>query len=381
MTADAYPPPSLGPDHALLAKALPRACRLIDTAHEKGWQIGTQLYLRFQEEVIVDLGIGEARPGVPMSRDTLMLWLSSTKPLAAVAILQRLAAGELGLDDLVTRFIPEFGRNGKEGNTLRHLLTHTGGFRWVDLGDTLDEAEIVAKICDARQERDWKPGAKAGYHPYSSWYILGEVIRRVTGLRFSDYVRREIFLPLKMDDCWVGLPTEEAARYGDRVGWLMHTDGAMLRPNRWSTPEGMPHGPPGAGGYGPMRQFARLYEALLAGGELDGNRILPKHLVDFMASPQRVDMFDQTFMHKLDMGLGVILNSNRHGAETVPYNYGRYAGVHTFGHSGNQSSAAFADPDNNLVAAIVFNGMCGEKNHQVRIREVLSAMYQDLGIV
>jgi CubicO group peptidase (beta-lactamase class C family) len=91
-------------------------------------------------------------------------------------------------------------------------------------------------------------------------------------------------------------------------------------------------------------------------------------------------LYDQTFGHTLDYGLGFIVNSNRYGAETVPYGYGRYASEETFGHSGAQSSCAFADPKNHLVVAWAANGMPGERAHQQRQRALNDAIYEQLGV-
>ena len=87
-----------------------------------------------------------------------------------------------------------------------------------------------------------------------------------------------------------------------------------------------------------------------------------------------------TFLHKLDFGPRFIINSSRYGIETVPYNYGRHASENTFGHSGAQSSCAFADPANGLVVAWICNGLPGERRHQERAREINSAIYKDLGL-
>merc|ERR1711916_322324 len=79
------------------------------------------------------------------------------------------------------------------------------------------------------------------------------------------------------------------------------------------------------------------------GGSLDGTRILQSETVDLMTSRQRVGAFDQTLQHVVDFGLGVIVDSNRYGAETVPYGYSRYCSERTFGHGGSQSSIGFAE--------------------------------------
>ncbi len=99
-----------------------------------------------------------------------------------------------------------------------------------------------------------------------------------------------------------------------------------------------------------------------------------------MTARHRVGLYDHTFRHEMDWGLGFILDSKRHGMETVPYRYGDHCSARTFGHSGSQSSAAFADPEHNLVIVLVFDGMPGETAHQKRMRACLNAIYEDLGI-
>ena len=372
---------------------LPKTAAVLAAGLAERLHIGAQLYLARGGRTLVDAGFGLARPAtldaaeVPLESDTLMLWLSASKPVAAVAIMQLVEAGRLRLDDPVAAHVPEFASAGKEQVTIEHLLTHTGGFRFVDIGDASTSwDEVIRRLSAAPLERDWVPGRRAGYHPYTSWYVLGEVIRRVAGLRYSDYVRRHIFLPLDMTDSWIGMPPEVREAYGTRLGRLVNTerraDGApTLAPHSLSTPEGVVSCVPGAGGIGPMRDLARLYAALAADGELDGVQILSPENVAPLRTRRRIGMFDETFKHTLDWNLGLIPNNRRYGLDTIPYGYGRHAGDGAFGHSGSQSSVAFADPDNDLIIAIVFNGTCGEPRHQRRIRATLDALYEDLGIV
>jgi CubicO group peptidase (beta-lactamase class C family) len=118
---------------------------------------------------------------------------------------------------------------------------------------------------------------------------------------------------------------------------------------------------------------------LLAGGQLPGEeRILQPETVRALTSRQRIGMFDQTFRHVIDWGLGFIINSNRYGANTVPYGFGVDAGESSFGHNGFQSSTAFADPEHQLVVAVVCNGACGDAAHDRRMREIDAAVYADL---
>ena len=174
-----------------------------------GLHLGGQVYVSLEGEPLLDESFGEARPDDPMAGAHLMLWMSSSKPVAAVAIGQLWERGLLALDDRVSDHIPEFGSRGKESITIRHILTHTGGFRMLDVGwPKAPWEEIIAKICRGRLEPRWVPGRTAGYHRMTSWFILGELVRRVDGRPFETYVRHAIFEPLGMPDSWIGMPVE-----------------------------------------------------------------------------------------------------------------------------------------------------------------------------
>lgn len=111
-----------------------RARAVIADGASRGLHIGAQVYVAQSGSVLWDYAFGQARPDLPMSPETVMIWLSSSKPLTATAIAQQVELGNLDWDDPVVEYIPEFAPNGKEVITLRHLLTHTCGFRFVDTG-------------------------------------------------------------------------------------------------------------------------------------------------------------------------------------------------------------------------------------------------------
>jgi CubicO group peptidase (beta-lactamase class C family) len=365
---------------------LPRTRRALDAGLDLGVHLGAQLHVDLRGETVADAALGENRPGEPLTPDHLMLWLSSTKPVAAVAIAQLWERGLLELDDPVARHLPEFAVHGKEGITLRHLLTHTAGIRMLDTGwPAASWEEIVARIAGSKPEPRWVPGQKAGYHLGSSWFILGEVVHRLSGLSFDRYVREAIFLPLGMTDCWIGMPAERYRAYAEegRLGLLYNTEGAPPRQHSWTAESRLTGIHPGGNGYGPMRQLARFYGMLLGRGgspEGDGQRVLSPQTVEALTARHRVGMVDVTFKHELDWGLGFILDSKRYGVETVPYGYGRLSSPRTFGHSGYRSSTGFADPEAGLAVALVMNGTPSEAAHEQRIRAVLDAVYEDLGI-
>lgn len=375
------------PASPALPDALPRTQALLEEGIARGEQLGAQLYVsrgasHLAEPPALELALGESREGVPMTTGTLNIWLSSTKAATATLVGLFWQSGAFDLDDPVATHLPEFGAGGKEAITIRHLLTHTGGIRVLSFGwPDASWDEIVAKLCAARIEPRWVPGHKAGYHLASSFFVLGELVARAAGRPFGEVVRQELFQPLGMNDAWIGIPEERLKGYGDRIGRMYGTEGDRLLPRAWHLGRHAMASSPGGNGYGPMRELARLYEMLLRRGvAADGKRLLTPQTVDALKARHRVGMFDLTFQTKLDMGLGFIVNSAHYGAEHLPYGYGRHASRDTFGHSGHQSSTAFADPEHDLVVALVVNGQPGEPRHTERFRELTEAIYEDLGL-
>ena len=359
------------------ATAVPGAVASLVDGIERGLHPGAMLYVSVDGKPIADIGIGEARAGTPMTPDSMVVWFSMTKPSVAVSVAQQWERGALELDDPVVRHLPEFGAHGKDIITIRHLLTHTAGIRPADavMSAAPDDTywdEIVAGICAIEREPDWVPGARAGYHLSSGMTILAEIVRRLDGRRFETYVRDEVFLPLGMDDCWVGMPAEAAAGYGARVGTMHGTSTDVAVPLvMFDGPAFLERCIPGGGGRGPLRQLGRLYEALLHRGELDGRRVLLPQTVEALTARHRVGLYDETFHALCDWGLGFAIDA---------YAMGRHASPRAFGHGGALSAISFADPEHGLVAVVQTNGMCANDDHYLRLDAVTTALYEDLGL-
>lgn len=359
-------------------ESLPRTSKVIEDGIDVGLHLGAQLYVSLDGKVLADGALGEARAGVPLTPDQLIIWWSMTKATVAVSIAKLWQEGKVDLDATVASYVPEFGASGKEAITVRHCLTHTAGFRGADgLVSSAKEPdanwdEVVAMVCAVPLEAGWIPGEKAGYHLTCGMTMLAEVVRRVDGRHFRDFVRDEVFLPLGMDDCWVGMPRERAEGYGDRIGTMHHTAGdAALPLDRLDSLGSLTRCSPGAGGRGPMRQLARMYEMLSGGGERDGVRILERTSVEAISARHRVGMFDQTFGIVCDWGLGFGIDSSSHG---------RHSSRRVFGHGGMQSSMAYCDPEHGLVVAIQTNGMPGTEKHYLRMAAISEAIYEDAGL-
>ncbi|MEM1447309.1 MAG: serine hydrolase domain-containing protein [Planctomycetota bacterium] len=369
--------------------ALPATEKLIHDGIDQGLHSGAQVCVWRGDDCIADEALGEARPGVAMTPETLTLWMSSCKPITAIALARLIEADVVHLDDPVAEYVAGFGQNGKQDITLRHVLTHTGGFRSVVFRypeQTWDEA--IAAIGKARLETGWELGVTAGYHPHSGWNILGRVLEIARGQPLGEHLRDAVLLPLGMSDSYLGVPE---ARYDDvepRLSAMVDTGKSTPVDLKYHTREWITGQRPGGNAYGPANQLARFFRAMLRGGELDGQRIVTAETVSDFTRRHRRDTMDRTFRAVMDWGLGFMVNNRRHddanrathGDIGTPYNFGPHASDQAFGHGGNQSSVAFADPAHDLAIVVVFNGMPGEPAHQQRMHAVLGAIYEDLGL-
>jgi CubicO group peptidase (beta-lactamase class C family) len=371
----------LAPAHSV-HELPPRAAALAQQGIGDGLHFGVQVHASIHGRIVIDAALGEARPGMALSPETINLWMSAGKPVGAVALAQLRERGLLDWDRPVAAWIPEFAARGKAAITPRHLLTHSGGFRLAPgLRPDLSLESRIRRVCEAPLEPHWEPGRTVGYHPETSWHIVGELVRRIDGRPYEHYVREEIFLPLGMENCRFALADEVQARLGDRMGWMFKRNGdGPLIPNGWESPESAARCIPGATGRGPARELVRLYEALLAGGRRGEARILSPAAVAELIAVQFENVEDKTFRHRLNWSMGLLRNGGEISANTVPYGFGLRASPLAFGHGGRESTMALADPVHGLALAVIFNGMPGELAHQRRMRAMLTTLYEELGL-
>ncbi|HET9729798.1 MAG TPA: serine hydrolase domain-containing protein [Acidimicrobiia bacterium] len=346
-----------------------RVVDVLEAGIADGTQIGAQIYVSEGGEERLNAALGESKRGTAMTTDSMMIWFSMTKAITSVAVAQQWERGALDVDDAVVAHIPEF--TGKDGVTIRHLLTHTAGLRFADgflEGAPWSEtpAENIARICAA--ELEYEPGSRAGYHPASGMAVLGEIVARASGTRFDEYVRAEIFEPIGATDCWIGMPADRFAAYGDRIGVMHNTEGTEIKPLKIvDDAPAVEKYLPGGNGRGPMRQLAKVYESLLGFGP----QLLDPVTVAAISARHRTQLVDETFGIVLDWGLGFAIDS---------WHMGRHCSRRAFGHGGHLSSVAFCDPEHGVVAATVCNGMPGRDRHSARFDAISSAIYVDLGI-
>ncbi len=340
---------------------------------ERGWHPGAQLGVYRDGALSLDLRLGDA-----VSDGTRLEWFSATKPVTAVAVHMLVERGVLDLDRRIAELWPEFGAGGKEACTVRHVLTHQGGFP-VFPADFFPErvgdwAAVTAAT--AALPAVWEPGTAVGYHPLTYGYALGEVIRRVDGRMPRDFLAQEIFGPLGMEAS-LGLDDSQALdlvavpRAMSEVTFE-DPEGSEHRTSRiadlFASPQVLRAQVPAANGIGTAEALARFYAMLQQGGALkvDGRevRILRTDTVTDMTRVHAAADLDRSRGLPSSYGLGVVV-----GGVFAPYDQ---PGV--FGHGGQQSTISYADPARGLGVAYVTNGLHDPLVVQLRTEEMAQSI-------
>ena len=260
---------------------------------ESGADVGAAFAVTIDGEMVVDLWGGFADPGQtrPWEKDTLVNVYSTTKTMTALTALLLADRGELDFHAPVAKYWPEFAANGKAGVTVAHLMSHSSGLSgWKEplaVEDLYDWEKATSLL--AAQAPFWEPGTAPGYHGMTQGYLVGEVVRRITGKTLGTVFREEIAEPLGAD-FHIGLPASEDHRVAELIppppgqGMAEGDDLPELTANMSNNPRvEVPvtqtrawRGAeiPAAGGHGNARAIARVHSILANGGEVDGRRYL-----------------------------------------------------------------------------------------------------------
>lgn len=341
------------------------------THFERGWHPGAQLAVYRDGVLALELRLGDAEP-----EGMRLEWFSATKPVTAVAIHMLVERGQIGLDTRIAEVWPEFAQGGKDACTVRHVLTHQGGFPVFPIDfppEQIGDWSAVAAATAALPAL-WPPGTAIGYHPLTFGFALGEVIRRVDGRMPRDFLAQEIFGPLGMEAS-LGLgEVEDIATVALPRAMSEVTfedpDGTEHRTTRIATlfaaPAVLRAQVPAANGIGTAEALARFYAMLEQGGALGGVRLLRE---DTVAEVTRVHVAtEQDLSSHLpsSYGLGFVV-----GTWYAPFDR---PGV--FGHGGQQCTISYADPSLGLAVAYVTNGLHDPLVVQLRTEEMVQAIVE-----
>jgi CubicO group peptidase (beta-lactamase class C family) len=364
-------------------------------AFESGAELGAAVSVSVEGETVVDLWAGHADAARtrPWQRDTLVNVYSTTKGMTAICALRLVDDGRLDLDAPVASYWPEFAAAGKERIPVRDLLTHRAGLPAVEKplapGSSYDWDVMASAL--AEQKPWWTPGTSHGYHAMTFGWLVGEVVRRITGKSLGTYFREEVAEPLGID-FYIGLPAELDDRVADLVQGPVHIseEGAGIFEEIMKNPDSMMgkafmnppldmDAPqtrawrgaeiPAANGHASAAALARVYAALSLGGELDGVRVLSSEVIEQARTEHSLGQ-DAVLplISRFGLGFGMPTEGEPVGPNT-----------RVFGHAGAGGSYGQADPENRMSFGYVMNLM-----HQglwlvdPRPRALLASVYGSL---
>jgi CubicO group peptidase (beta-lactamase class C family) len=303
---------------------------------------------------------GDATP------DTRYTIFSATKAIVASAAWILIGEGKLDVSKLVTEYIPEFGTNGKEVITVEQVMLHTSGFPHAPLGPPayFDRDKRIAAF--AKWRLNWEPGSAYEYHPTSAHWVLAEIIERLSGQEYRDYIEARVTGPLGLGRV-LGVPRDQQTNIADlelcgepasaeemkavlgveALPVTEVTDEALMGLN---APEVRELGIPGGGGLATAATMALFYQALLH----NDAGIWDDATLRDATSRVRNNLPDVWSGTPANRGLGVVLAGDDGKAKFR--GFGHTQSPATFGHNGAAGQICWADPESGLSFAYVTNG-------------------------
>ncbi|MFC8433249.1 serine hydrolase domain-containing protein [Streptomyces sp. NPDC057253] len=370
----------------------------VRTAFEENFrdraELGAAVSVSVGGETVVDLwgGWADAARTRPWERDTLVNVWSTTKGPTALCAHILADRGLLDLDVPVAVYWPEFAAAGKEKVLVRHLLSHRAGL------SGLREPHSLAELCDweltterlAATEPWWEPGTVSGYHAFTYGFLVGEVVRRVSGLRPGAFLEREVTGPLGIDFT-IGLPEKEAGRAAELVHPPVVSTSeqaaifAQLTPAALAaltnpvagaaeanTPEWRAAEIPAANGHGTARAVAALYGIFAGRGSYGGHRVLSPEAAERVREGQgscRDLVLGVGLGNDTELGLGLWLSGPEGSYGPNP---------RAFGHDGFGGSCGLADPEAGVSLGYVMNRMGPHIANDPRKTALVDALYSAL---
>ena len=348
-------------------------------------EVGTALAVTLEGRLVVDLWAGwtDRARTLPWRRDTLVDVFSVGKPMAALCLLMLVERGRVDLDVPVATYWNEFAAAGKEGVTVRMLLAHRAGLPAIrPLLPPLSMYDWPLMTSALAAEKPWwEPDSEHGYHVNTFGFLIGELVRRVSGETIGAFLQRAISGPLDADFHF-GVAARQHRRVADFL--FPEVTSEFLKPGTPLLVARAYMNPPGVSGLGTVntqrwraaempstnahataRAVARIYSALAAGGAVDGIRLLGAETVE-LATREASCGHDAVLNRPSRFGLGFQLAQPERPLGPNP---------RSFGHFGAGGSVGFADPDQALAFAYTPNQGEGPRWQNPRNRGLMDALY------
>jgi CubicO group peptidase (beta-lactamase class C family) len=310
--------------------------------------------------------------------DSQFFLFSAGKPIVSLAVHLLAQRGALALDDPVAAHWPEFGQRGKQAITIRQVLQHRGGLpvaRGMPL-DALVMTDWDASIRAVEQAAPaYPPGQVVAYHILTFGFILGEVVRRVTGVPVRDFMATDLLGPLGVSDVHLGLPP---ALWDRRVPVSGHGPAERITQlviNRRATRQAAI---PAASVSATASGMARLYQALLDGGE----PVFRPETIAAARQPSSDDEIDRYLHLPIRWSQGFQLGGARPGDARVGGGFapmGSLASRTAFGHNGSYVCLAWADPERQIAMAYLTGRLVSRAVGARHMSEVSDAVLEEFG--
>ncbi len=342
---EVVPVDELGLDPAGLAEIDARARRFVDDGPWPGLQVAVARHGRLA--MFTGYGTATARSRFET--------FSATKPVTNSAIWILWGEGRLSPETVVADVVPEFGTNGKDAITIEQVVCQTAGFPHAPLDFFTAQERSNRLERFAKWRLNWEPGTASEYHPTSAHWVLAEVIERVTGGDYRDFVRRRVVEPLGLPTLKLGIPPEEQGDIEDLVvvgagaGGYGDTEANVTNMLNFNHPQVRALGIPSAGCYSTAADFALLYQAFLH----DPYRLWKPEVLHDVKTNVRNRLVDRMSgkSANLSFGLNVNLDAGPDGA------FGATVSAEGFGWTGAGGQEAWADPRTGVSFACFTNGL------------------------
>ena len=336
-----------------------------------GDDVGASVAVFYRGEPVVDIwgGYQDVEKTIEWQSDTLVNVWSTTKTMTFLVALMLADRGELDFHEQVATYWPEFAAGGKSSIEVRHVMGHTAGLSGfgerIEPEDLADWDRCVGIL--ARQEPWWTPGSASGYHALTQGYLVGEIVRRITGTTIGHFFKSEVADVLGAD-FYIGLPESEEDRVSmviapppldianvphDSITFRTFSSpplDATTPQHRWWRAAEIP----AANGHGNARSVAQVQQIIANRGEANGHRFYSEKTGEsiFETQANGVDLALGTETH---FGMGYGLSSS-----TVPI------GPHACYWGGYGGSLIAMDQDSGLTVAYMMNLMRGSLTDDTR---------------
>ncbi|MCG8671662.1 MAG: beta-lactamase family protein [Pseudomonadales bacterium] len=360
--------------------------------YESGIHPALTVCVRRHGKIVLNRAIGHTHGNEPSdpqghqrvaTPDSLFNLYSASKAIAAVVVHHMDENGLIHLEDPLHHYLPEFASKRKRYITIRHVLLHQAGIPKVpkdalDL-DVLHRPGEIRRVM-SNSSMQWGAGRKTGYHAITGGFVIGELVKEVTGMDIREYLKRFFLDPLGFKtfnfgvtdkligdvapNVYTGYPLPNwAEKIAERVLGVTYREAIELS----NDPRFLTAIIPAANIIGTAEETSRFYEVLLRGGELDGVRVLKPETINRAIAEQTHSTIDRMLGMPMRYSLGFMLGRSR---------FSLYGGntPKAFGHMGMVNISGYADPERSISVGILNNGKPGITIGMVKFYNIMNTI-------